>query len=189
MYMWCSAAMLFTCALVISRPVSKEGAECETWAVGTNSKILGGPDQTRNILGKENQQEAQSNPGSRPGRTYLRGAPRRWLFKYVQSYDCIIACMKKLPWVPVICHLCFIMIIPYLRVKLQCWLMFIFCRLKINNDYHEFILEFGTVTNSYKEQFAPYSFTVKKTFNIKILVGGWLNIKLKITENFLRYLL
>ncbi len=104
--MWCryvcpcmcyvAFAMLFTCTQVISHPVSKEGVECETWAVRTNSKILGGPEQTRNILGKENQQEAQSNPGSRPWRTYLRGAPGRWPFKYVQSYDCIIACMKEI---------------------------------------------------------------------------------------------
>ncbi len=54
----CSAVMLFTCALVISRPASKEGVGCETWAVGTSSKILGGPEQTRNILGRENQHMA-----------------------------------------------------------------------------------------------------------------------------------
>ncbi len=35
----------------------------------------------------------------------------------------------------------------YPRVKLQYWLMFIFRRLKINHDSHEFILEFGTVAN------------------------------------------
>ncbi len=108
--MLCSGAMLFTCTLVIRCPVSKEGVECETWAVGTNNKILGGPEQIRNILGKENQQEAQSNPGSRPWRTYSRGAPRRWPFKYVQSYDCIIAPMKEIA-------MSFIMIIPYPWVK------------------------------------------------------------------------
>jgi hypothetical protein len=68
----CSAAMLFTCTLVRSRPDSNEGVKCETCSVGTNSKVLGGPGQTRNILEKEDRQEAQSKPGSRPLRLYLR---------------------------------------------------------------------------------------------------------------------
>jgi hypothetical protein len=55
MYVSCSTAMLFTCTLTRSRPVSNEGVECETWSVGTNNKILGGLEQTWNILGKENQ--------------------------------------------------------------------------------------------------------------------------------------
>jgi hypothetical protein len=62
----CSAAVLFACTLVRSRPDSNEGVKCETRAVGTNSKMLGGPRQIRNTLEKEDQQEAQSKPGSRP---------------------------------------------------------------------------------------------------------------------------
>ncbi len=62
----CSAAVLFTCTLVRSRPGSNEGVKCETRSVGTNSKMLGGPEQTRNTLEKEGQREAQSKPGSRP---------------------------------------------------------------------------------------------------------------------------
>ncbi len=49
----CSAAVLYTCTLVRSRPDSNEGVKCETWSVGTNSKILGGPGQTRNTLEKK----------------------------------------------------------------------------------------------------------------------------------------
>jgi hypothetical protein len=41
------------------------------------------------------------------------------------------------------------MIIPYSWIELQCWLMFIFRRLKINHDSHEFILELGTIGNNY----------------------------------------
>ncbi len=50
----------------------------------------------KNIPGKENQQGAQSKPGSRPLRTYLRGAPRSRPFKYIQIYNCMIAHMKKI---------------------------------------------------------------------------------------------
>jgi hypothetical protein len=62
----CSAVMLFTCTLVRSRPYSNEGVKCETRSVRTNSKILGGLEETKNILEKENQQEVQSKPGSGP---------------------------------------------------------------------------------------------------------------------------
>jgi hypothetical protein len=43
-------AMLFTRTLVLSRPFGKEGFERETWVVGVNSKILGGPKQIRRML-------------------------------------------------------------------------------------------------------------------------------------------
>jgi hypothetical protein len=42
-----------------------------------------------------------------------------------------------------------IMIIPCPWIGLQCWLMFIFCRLKINHVSHEFILEFTAVAANY----------------------------------------
>ncbi len=69
-YVSCKAAMLFICTLVRSCPASDEGVQCETCSIGANSKILGGPEQTKNILGRENQEEAQFKPGSRPWRTY-----------------------------------------------------------------------------------------------------------------------
>jgi hypothetical protein len=67
--------ILFTCLLVLSHLVVKGGCTCETLTIGTNSKILGGPRQTRKIHVEENRQEVQSNPRTRPGWTYSRGAP------------------------------------------------------------------------------------------------------------------
>jgi hypothetical protein len=59
--------MLFTYLYVSEKPPDgNEGVKCETRYVGTNSKILDGPGQTRSKLGKGDQQEAQSKPGSRP---------------------------------------------------------------------------------------------------------------------------
>jgi hypothetical protein len=72
----CSATMLFTCTLVRSRPDSNEGVTCETQSIGTSSKMLGGPGQTRNILGKEDQQEAQSKPRSRLKDIFARGSKK-----------------------------------------------------------------------------------------------------------------
>jgi hypothetical protein len=46
------------CYLLITSekpPVGNEGVECETRSVGTNNKMTGGPDQTENVLGRENQ--------------------------------------------------------------------------------------------------------------------------------------
>ncbi len=54
--------MLFTCALVRSHPNGNEGVKCEIRSVGTNSKILDGPGQTRNAFGNGTPQEAQSKP-------------------------------------------------------------------------------------------------------------------------------
>ncbi len=64
--MKCSMAMLFTCVLVLSRPIVKGRCTCETLIVGTNSEILGGPRQTRKIHVEESWQEAQSNLRMRP---------------------------------------------------------------------------------------------------------------------------
>jgi hypothetical protein len=50
--MRCSIVILFTCVLVLSRPVGKGGGTCETLIVGTNSQILGGPRQTRRYMWK-----------------------------------------------------------------------------------------------------------------------------------------
>jgi hypothetical protein len=143
-YVSCSAAVLFTCTIMRSRLDSNEGVECETWSVGTNSKMLGGPGQTRNTLEKEGQHQAQSKPESWPWRTYSRGAPRRWLFKYVQI---IITCASSYD---VNYHKPYNMYhnISCPGVDLQYCFLFCFRRLKINHAYREFILEFGTVVNS-----------------------------------------
>jgi hypothetical protein len=76
-YTRCSMVILFTCVLVLSHPVVKGECTCETRIVGTNSKILGGPRQTRKIHVEETWQKAQSDPRTRPWRTYSRGAPRK----------------------------------------------------------------------------------------------------------------
>ncbi len=64
------------------------------WAVGTNSKILGGPEQTGIYL-REHQQEVQSNPGPRTWRTYWRSASRRQPLKYVQRRSYAIVRMSR----------------------------------------------------------------------------------------------
>ncbi len=66
LYMRCSIARLFTWILVLSCGIGKEGCTCETWNGGTNSKLLGGPRQTRMIHGEGSWQEVQSDPRTRP---------------------------------------------------------------------------------------------------------------------------
>jgi hypothetical protein len=58
-------AILFTCVLVLSCPGVKGGCMCETWIIGTNSKILGEPKQTRKVHAEESWQEIHSNPRTR----------------------------------------------------------------------------------------------------------------------------
>jgi hypothetical protein len=77
LYMRCSIAILFTCVLMLSCPVVKGGCTCETWIVGTNSKILGGPRQTRKVHAEESWEKIQSKPRTRPWQTNSRGAPRK----------------------------------------------------------------------------------------------------------------
>jgi hypothetical protein len=48
----------------------------------------------------------------------------------------------------VACYLCLIMIIPCPQARLAILIDVYFCRLKINHDSHEFILEFGTIANN-----------------------------------------
>jgi hypothetical protein len=93
-YIWCVIAMLFTCALVLSCAGGKRGYVCETWIVGTISKILGGPGLTRKIHVVESWQEVQSNPGTNPWRMYLRGASEDG--RYVQSLWVHNCARKKL---------------------------------------------------------------------------------------------
>ncbi len=55
-YILCSVAMLFTCTLVLSRPVGNAGFARETCAVEGNKKLLGGPKQIRRMLMEESNQ-------------------------------------------------------------------------------------------------------------------------------------
>ncbi len=69
------------------RPSNWNGrAECE----------MSGSEQTRKALMEAGQQEGQFTSVSRPCRKYSRGATRRWSFKYVQIYDCVIMPIKAI---------------------------------------------------------------------------------------------
>jgi hypothetical protein len=89
-----------------------------------------------------------------PWWTYSRGAPRKQPLKYV--WDVTYAKRRKGNW-SVILHLHYIC--PYLIFDTHDFLLSVFCivpidclffrRLKINHDSHEFILEIGTVANTW----------------------------------------
>ncbi len=142
----CRVVMLFTCTLVRSHPDSKEGIRCEIRSEIWDKQQDTGLDMaTRCMLGEGGQKETQSKPGTRPWRAYWQGAARRWLFKYVQVIItvCVLTCMIT------VCSLS----MPYDYLWLGNWFTLLtavyFCRLKINHDSHEFILESGTVANKY----------------------------------------
>ncbi len=99
---------------------------------------------TWNARGVEGQKEAQSKPGSKPWRAYSRGAPRRWLFMYVHIIITHFYLYDTVRFSYVVC----LAIICIQEVDPHYWLLFIFRRLKINHDSHEFILESGTVANN-----------------------------------------
>ncbi len=64
-----------------------------------------------------------------------------WLHNYAIERNCLELFVA--------CYPCLIMNVLCPQANLQYWSMFIFRRLKINHDSHEFILEFGTVANTY----------------------------------------
>ncbi len=106
--------MLFTCTLVLSCPADKGGFKCETWVVGTNSKILGGVypliEAMQDVLAR--------------------------CLKQIAVQVCIKLCLSNYA-----CnrqyYLCLIIIIHVHKLDLQYRLLFIFRRLKINHDSHE----------------------------------------------------
>jgi hypothetical protein len=141
--------MLFACTLVLSRPVGKEGFERETWAIGVRKQqVLGGPKQIRRILMEESSKSFSltldwghegriSEVLQEDGRSCMY---KLWLHNYAverNSHELFVACY---PWL--------IMIIFHLQARLAILIKFIFRRLKINDNSHEFILECGTVANS-----------------------------------------
>ncbi len=152
-YVGCGMAVLFSCTSVFGCPASKEGWVCNLsrWS---KQQDTGWAKTNKKNAHETEQQKPQFNPGLRPWRTYSRGAPRRWPFKYVQNYDHVLCYKKKLSWVtcntlPVINYDYFMIF----KLSFLYWSMFIFHRLKINHDSHEFILKFGTVANNYKMLF------------------------------------
>ncbi len=96
-YIRCGIAVLFTCTSVLSQPTSKEEW---TWnLIRWNKQQDTGYAKTNKKNAHEiGWQRPQFNLRSRPWRTYSRGAPRRWPFKYVQDYDYIDMRKKKMSW-------------------------------------------------------------------------------------------
>ncbi len=145
---WCSIVMLFTCTLVWSRPVGKEGFERETWAVGVNSKILGGPKQIRRMFLEESSKGlSQTLDWGYEGHIHevLQKDGRYSMYKlWLHNY----AVKRNYCKLFIACYLWLIRLFLARKLNLQYWSMFIFRRLKINHDSHEFILEFCTVSNT-----------------------------------------
>jgi hypothetical protein len=117
--------------------------ERETWVVGVNSEILGGPRQTRRMLMKQNGRGLSStlNWGN-AGHIHevLQEHSRSSMYRAMITQLC---CKKKLSWVT--CSM--LSVINYdcsmiRKSDLHYWPMFIFRRLKINHDSNKFILEF-----------------------------------------------
>ncbi len=155
--MRCSIAILFTCVLVLSCPVVKWGCMCETWIVGTNSKILGGPRHTRKVHVEEGRQEIQSNPRTSHDRRICKVLQESSHSSMYKVYDNVTYAKEKkteMSWVFCLQYICSCLIVvhDYLCLHLPDFSptdCLFFCRLKINHDSHEFILEFGTNANTY----------------------------------------
>ncbi len=91
-------------------------------------------------------QRAQSNPRTRPGWTYCRGAARdsrSSMYKLHIDNDVCDSFGKKRKKIKILCIACMTHLL-----FLYDWFVYFLRRLKINYDSHEVILEFGTVANS-----------------------------------------
>ncbi len=146
-YIRCSVAMLFTCTLVLSCPAGKGGFECETWVVEVTARYWVGQNIQEGYLWKRaSKRFSIILDWGHAGRIRevlqemaVQVCTKLWLHNYTMERNChelFIAC-----------YLCLIIVIPCLQADLQYWPMFIFHRLKINHDPHEFILKFGTIAN------------------------------------------
>ncbi len=141
----CNVVVMFTCILVWSHPDSRRRWG-ETWTVAINSKIPGWAWQQDACSLGEARMGLSLSPGTRPRRTYLWGASRRPLFKYVQysNYNAFVVFYLDV--------FTYHVSIPALRIWFVILIGVFFCRLKINHDTHEFILESGTVVNNNSQQ-------------------------------------
>jgi hypothetical protein len=155
----CNVVMLFTCTLVRSHPDSKEGVRCETRSIEINSKILGWTWQ---------QDACSEREARRRVSLSLEQGHEGGIREVLQEDGC--SSMYK-SWLCVLTHIISIcslsMPCNYLQLGnwFTCWLLFIFRRLKINHDSHEFILESGTVANTY----SPHTWCWTKSRDIPIL--------------------
>jgi hypothetical protein len=147
-YIRCGVAVLFTCTAV--RPVRK--GEHEIWVVGVNSKILGGPRQTRRMLTSQSNRSLSSTLDWGHEERICEVLQEDGHSSMYRTMIVYLFCKNKLSWV--ICNMLSVINYDYSMICkpiLQYWPMFIFRRLKINHDSHEFILEFGTCANNNHE--------------------------------------
>jgi hypothetical protein len=92
----CSVVVMFTCTLVRSHPDSRRRW---VWNSTRHNKQQdnGLGVATRCMLIGRGQNGVQFKPGTRPWRTYSRGASRKQLFKYVQllvcAYHLVMSCI------------------------------------------------------------------------------------------------
>ncbi len=88
LYMRCSMPVLFICAYnSVNLPIVKGGYKCEIWIVGQTKSCWVGQDKYRRYNMEESWQEAQSNPRTRLGWTYLRDATRNSYSSMNKVYD------------------------------------------------------------------------------------------------------
>jgi hypothetical protein len=122
-----------------------------------------GQDKYRRYNMEESWQEAQSDPRTRPGWTYLRGASRNSHSSMYKEYKNVTRIKEKTGMLCVTCaincscwisHCSCLTTIPLMIDTLfSCLIVYFLCRLNIKkHDSHEFILEFSTVANRKNEQ-------------------------------------
>jgi hypothetical protein len=171
----CLAPILFTCIAVLS-----QGRE-HMWNVscGDEQQAAGWAktNKERDNM-EESWQETQSDPRTRPGWTYSRGASRdsrssmytvcicTWIYccnQYEKKNGMIwVTCIIRRPYliaifVTCIVHCSCLMILPTVcKINSHARCLFFLCRLKINHDSHEFSLESDTIVTLLEKIFFLY---------------------------------
>ncbi len=92
---WCSADVVFTCTLVLGCQKARMGFSAKYELLEQIVRYWVGQSKQEYTWGKRTSKRHSLTLYWGPWRTYSRGAPRRRLFKYVQSYSCVIARMKE----------------------------------------------------------------------------------------------
>ncbi len=125
MYIWCSAVVLFTCTLVLSRQSARKELSAKYELLEQTARYWVGQRKQEYTWGKRR--------SKRHSLTLDRGHEGR-IREVLQEdghsrmYRTIIVWLpvRNLPWLSPICCLCVTMIILYPQTELQWWLMFIF---------------------------------------------------------------
>jgi hypothetical protein len=125
--MSCCAPMMFTCIEVLRLCNSCKGESwaCDIWAVGTNNMLMGQRDPR--MRGCQSRLRwTYSGGAAEDSRSSMYGCDT------VHLWYCFWDCWMRKMW----------------RIWMGARLTYFFCRLKINLDSHEFILEIGTIANN-----------------------------------------